>query len=237
LSAAVGYVMIEVSCGCFAGGGMGKQVIWDQGPALFSRRDLLKVGAIGLAGCLAPPVLGKATPADPSPRATARSVIVLWMAGGVTHIDSLDPKPDAPEEIRAACQRVSTLEKRRGYSLAGPQRDDLRWTRKGRPFASEASSGEVARTMALVRLAEWRAVAASAGEAPLFGVDDFDAGLSEASAEQFFEALPREAAVVLTTASAPARWARRAAAVIEVREGSASATQPLRAVRGGLGGP
>ena len=148
-----------------------------------------------------------------------------------------DGGSDAPEEIRAACQRVSILEKRRGYSLAGPQRDDLRWTRKGRPFASEASSGEVARTMALVRLAEWRAVAASAGEAPLFGVDDFDAGLSEASAEQFFEALPREAAVVLTTASAPARWARRAAAVIEVREGSASATQPLRAVRGGLGAP
>ncbi len=30
----------------------------------------------------------------------SRSVIYLWMGGGVTHIDSFDPKPAAPEEIR-----------------------------------------------------------------------------------------------------------------------------------------
>ena len=144
---------------------------------------------------------------------------------------------DDADQIRAACRRVAALEKRRGYSLAGPHRDDLDWSRRGRPLAAEASSGEIARTLALVRLAEWRSVAAAAGEPPLFGADDFDAGLSEVSAEEFFEALPAEAAVVLTTASAPARWARRAAAVIEVRGGSASASTPLRAVRGGSGRP
>jgi len=144
---------------------------------------------------------------------------------------------DDPDEIRAACRRVASLEKRRGYSLAGPHRDDLVWTRRERPLAAEASSGEIARTMALVRLAEWRSVAAAAGEAPLFGADDFDAGLSEASAEEFFEALPADAAVVLTTVSASGRWARRAAAVIEVRAGSASSSAPLRAVRGGRGRP
>jgi DNA replication and repair protein RecF len=144
---------------------------------------------------------------------------------------------DDAEEIRAACRRVLPLEKRRGYSLAGPHRDDLQWIRRDRPFAAEASSGEIARTLALVRLAEWRSVAAAAGEPPLFGADDFDAGLSEASAEEFFEALPAEASVVLTTASASVRWARRASALIEVRGGSASATAPLRAVRGGLGRP
>lgn len=147
---------------------------------------------------------------------------------------------DDAGEIRAACRRVSALEKRRGYSLAGPHRDDLLWTRRERPFAAEASSGEVARTLALVRLAEWRSVAAAAGEPPLFGADDFDAGLSEASAEEFFETLPADAAVVLTTASASRRWARRAAAVIELRGGSAagaSTAAPLRAVRGGLGRP
>ena len=144
---------------------------------------------------------------------------------------------DDAVEIRAACRRVAALEKRRGYSLAGPHRDDLSWTRRGRPLAAEASSGEIARTMALARLSEWRSVASAAGEPPLFGVDDFDAGLSEASAEEFFEALPAEAAIVLTTASAPARWARAVTAVIEVRGGSASASAPLRALRGGLGRP
>lgn len=139
---------------------------------------------------------------------------------------------DSPDDIRAACQRLSALERRRGYSLAGPHRDDLSWTRRGRPFAAEASSGEIARTVALARLAEWRSVAAAAGEAPLFGADDFDAGLSEASAEEFFEALPRDAAVLLTTAASPARWARRAAAVVEVCNGSVSAPRNLRAVQG-----
>jgi hypothetical protein len=35
-------------------------------------------------------------------------VIVLWMAGGVTHIDSFDPKPDAPEEVRGTLGTIAT---------------------------------------------------------------------------------------------------------------------------------
>jgi hypothetical protein len=38
----------------------------------------------------------------------AQSVIFLWMGGGVTHIDSLDPKPDAPEEIRGTLGAIDT---------------------------------------------------------------------------------------------------------------------------------
>jgi DNA replication and repair protein RecF len=138
---------------------------------------------------------------------------------------------DSPDEIRAACRRLAGIEKKRGHSLAGPHRDDLAWTRRGKPLASEASAGEVARTVALARLAEWRSVAKAAGEAPLFAVDDFDASLSEASAEEFFAALPRGAAVVLSTAAPASRWARRVDAVIEVRRGTASGPRALRAVR------
>ncbi|MBW3598095.1 MAG: DUF1501 domain-containing protein [Planctomycetes bacterium] len=38
----------------------------------------------------------------------AMSVIYLWMAGGVTHIDSFDPKPDAPSEIRGVLGDIAT---------------------------------------------------------------------------------------------------------------------------------
>ena len=38
----------------------------------------------------------------------ARSVIVLWMAGGVTHIDSFDPKPQAPVEVRGVLGDIAT---------------------------------------------------------------------------------------------------------------------------------
>jgi hypothetical protein len=73
-------------------------VAW--GP-LLSRRDALRVGALTLAGspCLAA--------AGHSP-ATTRSAIVLWMAGGVTHIDSFDPKPDAPREVRGSLGAIAT---------------------------------------------------------------------------------------------------------------------------------
>ena len=138
---------------------------------------------------------------------------------------------DSPDDIRAVCRRLSGLEKRRGHSLSGPHRDDVAWTRRARPLASEASAGEIARTVALARLAEWRSVAKASGEPPLFAVDDFDASLSEASVEEFLAALPRGTAVVLSTAAPAARWARRADAVIEVRRGTASGPRTLRAVR------
>jgi DNA replication and repair protein RecF len=134
------------------------------------------------------------------------------------------------EELRAACERLLPLERRRGYSLAGPHRDDLLWTRRGRPLSPEASAGEVARTVALVKLAEWSAVAKAAGEPPLFAVDDFDAGLSEAWVEEFFDALPPQAAVLLTTAAPPERWAKRASTVLEMRRGSIRAPRALHAV-------
>jgi len=137
---------------------------------------------------------------------------------------------DSAEELRAACQRLLPLERRRGYSLAGPHRDDLLWTRDGRPLASEASSGEVARTVALVKLAEWSAVAKSAGEPPLFVADDFDAGLSESWVEEFFDALPAHAQVLLTTTAPPARFgfgaSKHPAAVLEIQRGSVRAAAP-----------
>ena len=137
---------------------------------------------------------------------------------------------ETPEALRDACQRLLSLETRRGYSLAGPHRDDLVWTRRGKPMALEASSGEAARTVALAKLAEWSAVARTIGEPPLFAADDFDAGLSEAWVDAFFDALPKEAAVLLTTSSPASRWARRAGTVLEVRDGAVSARGILRAV-------
>jgi hypothetical protein len=75
--------------------------IWD---GLLHRRDLLKVGSLSLAATLVPEGLA----ADSSRRARADSVILLNMMGGVTHLDSFDPKPDAPEEIRGSNGTIQT---------------------------------------------------------------------------------------------------------------------------------
>ncbi len=79
---------------------------------LLSRRDLLRVGSLFVSASAAS---ATGVGAGFTQReASARSVIVLWMGGGVTHIDSFDPKPHAPQEVRGTLTAIST-------ALAGVQ--------------------------------------------------------------------------------------------------------------------
>ena len=72
----------------------------------FPRRDAFRYAGLTVGASLLPGVSAEAVPAAPGHR--AKSVILLWMGGGVTHIDSLDPKPDAPQEIRGTLGAIST---------------------------------------------------------------------------------------------------------------------------------
>jgi DNA replication and repair protein RecF len=135
------------------------------------------------------------------------------------------------EDLRRACEGLRAAEQRRGHSLCGPHRDDLLWTRNGQSLAAEASSGELHRTLALAKLAEWQTVCRARGEEPLFAADDFDAGLSRASVEAFLACLPERAQVILTTASDPARWKGRAA-LLWMRAGRAIFPAPALSVSG-----
>ncbi len=73
-----------------------------EGLMLVSRRGMMKVGFAGLAGLTLPGLLRAQAAAAETGRAAARgkSVILLWMAGGPSHIDTLDPKPNRPVENR-----------------------------------------------------------------------------------------------------------------------------------------
>jgi hypothetical protein len=62
-----------------------------------TRRGLLQA-ALGGVGALSLPNLLQAR--DTGRAAGAKSVILLWMAGGPSQIDTLDPKPDRPPENR-----------------------------------------------------------------------------------------------------------------------------------------
>lgn len=77
---------------------------------LLHRRDMLKIGSLGLAASALPETLGASAPLRPGHerRRSADSVILLWMAGGVTHLESFDPKPEAPQEIRGGNGTVPT---------------------------------------------------------------------------------------------------------------------------------
>lgn len=76
-----------------------------------SRRDVLKVGSLSVSTGLLPAIgvqaANSATADRPHP-GRAQSVIFLWMGGGVTQLESLDPKPDAPEEIGGTLSAIDT---------------------------------------------------------------------------------------------------------------------------------
>lgn len=78
------------------------------------RRDFLKIGTAGLMGLTLNDLLRLeamgATTASPK----AKSVIMVWLAGGPATIDMWDPKPDAPSEIRGEFKAI-------GSSLDGAQ--------------------------------------------------------------------------------------------------------------------
>ena len=75
----------------------------------FTRRNLLKVGGLGLLGLTMPKWLraeewGKGK----GPKARAKSVIFLYQFGGPSQIDMFDMKPDAPSGIRSPHKAIST---------------------------------------------------------------------------------------------------------------------------------
>ncbi len=74
-----------------------------------SRRDFLSIGAVGALGLTLPTLLQAQAAPRPNRRdARARSVILVYLGGGLSHHDSFDLKPDAPEEIRGIYQPIST---------------------------------------------------------------------------------------------------------------------------------
>jgi hypothetical protein len=72
-----------------------------------TRRELLKVGSLAALGISLPAFLERRA------RAGGRSgkdisCILIWLQGGISHIDSFDPKPAAPQEIRGEFGAIAT---------------------------------------------------------------------------------------------------------------------------------
>jgi hypothetical protein len=74
-----------------------------------SRRDFLKVGALGLTGLSLPDLLrGRAAAAASGQPSSSKSVIWLWLSGGPTQLETFDPKPDNPSQWRSVVGALRT---------------------------------------------------------------------------------------------------------------------------------
>jgi hypothetical protein len=74
-----------------------------------TRRDFLKIGALGMSGFMLPELLRARALAAAQGKPTKKtSVVWLWLGGGPTHVETFDPKMQAPAEFRSTVGSVKT---------------------------------------------------------------------------------------------------------------------------------
>jgi hypothetical protein len=76
-----------------------------EGLTVLSRRNMLKASLAGIAGLTVPELLRQRAEASAP---ACKSVILLWMTGGPSHIDTWDVKPDRPLENRGPFSSIAT---------------------------------------------------------------------------------------------------------------------------------
>lgn len=81
-----------------------------EGLCLTSRRNMMKAGLAGIAGLSLPELMRqRASAAQAGSNISSRkSVILLWMTGGPSHIDMWDMKPDRPLNNRGPFMPIGT---------------------------------------------------------------------------------------------------------------------------------
>jgi len=75
---------------------------------LGQRREFLRVGLVGAAGLTLGDYLRAVDATAAKKPAKAQAVIQIFLQGGFAHMDSFDPKPDAPAEYRGELKPVPT---------------------------------------------------------------------------------------------------------------------------------
>ena len=83
------------------------------GPDRISRRSWLQIGGLALGGLALPDILraqaaARSGDGAATSRASAKGIIMVLLPGGPTHLDTFDPKPDAPVEIRGEFRPIAT---------------------------------------------------------------------------------------------------------------------------------
>ncbi len=74
----------------------------------FDRRSFLRYGGASGAGLILGPNFGSDLIRSGGPKPKAQAVIQIYLSGGLSHIDTFDPKPYAPVEVRGEFKTVKS---------------------------------------------------------------------------------------------------------------------------------
>ena len=72
------------------------------------RRELLQMGAVSFCGLTLTDFLRADARAVLDPTYRKKSIVNVWLAGGASHLDTFDMKPDAPVEFRGEFKPIAT---------------------------------------------------------------------------------------------------------------------------------
>src|SRR5437660_1129851 len=72
-----------------------------------SRREFLRAGLAAFGSLSLPGLLRLRAEAGAAPRERT-AVIVVWLRGGASHLETYDPKPEAPAEYRGPYKAIAT---------------------------------------------------------------------------------------------------------------------------------
>ena len=146
--------------------------------------------------------------------AAARSELVAELAPALT--EAYDQVAGAPAKVEASYEapwRATGLaeallearrdEIRRGVSLVGPHRDDLRLTLNGLPARTHASQGEQRSVSLAMRLSAHRVVTEATGSAPILLLDDVFSELDPDRSAALLEHLPTGQTILSSAAGLP----------------------------------
>lgn len=80
-------------------------------PSRIDRREMLRVGGLGIAGLTLPQLLqanSTSTAKKGKSFGKAKNCIILYLSGGPAQLDTFDPKPDAADDIRGEFSTIQT---------------------------------------------------------------------------------------------------------------------------------
>ena len=73
-----------------------------------SRRSFMQIGLTGMAALSWPGLLRLRAENALKPSSERKSIIMVWLPGGMSHVDTYDPKPDSGSEYRGPFKTIST---------------------------------------------------------------------------------------------------------------------------------
>jgi uncharacterized protein (DUF1501 family) len=81
--------------------------VFDHGSS-YSRRDFLRIGTLGVGGLSLADLLRLKAQGAPQAKTSHKAVIMVYLCGAPSHIDTYDMKPEAPAEYRGEFKPIRT---------------------------------------------------------------------------------------------------------------------------------